>query len=548
MFSRFGPPAGWLLILFSFVSGAAFAEEGRGAKIFLEKCAMCHQPNGLGVPTVYPPLDGSEWLETNRARVIKAVCEGISGPIEVAGQRYSNLMPAQMLDDAQVADVLTYVASAWGNEAPVFTIDEVTAARLKSRFPTYELLVESAQYKPVPAAPPGFVLRELAQSPESLVRLAADDSRQHVYALAGSGAIYAVDLAAGAVVPLILGVDYLDLTRGDISVLGLAVDPKGRVWAVSNQRLTYIQPHQNEITIWRSTIPAEGQPLKMRPWFRTAYPYGVGPFNHGVSTMGFGPDGMLYLNSGSRTDGGEPGNDPNKYQGGEVDITACLWRMDPNALEPKIEVYARGIRNAFGFAWDGAGNLFTFSNGPDTNAPEEMDFIQPGQHYGFPYQFADWPVKPNFPYPHTPKPPEGVKFVHPVVNLGPAAGGSPAGLSTFDAHSCPGGAIWCGDDFPLALRGSFLLTRFGNLLGPPAAPEDVGFDVLTVRPVKRADGTWAAHVNTFIAPLGRPIDILSLGGGRVLILEYTRPTDFKSKLGWLPGRILELTAKPPTAP
>ena len=69
--------------------------------------------------------------------------------------------------------------------------------------------------------------------------------------------------------------------------------------------------------------------------------------------------------------------------------------------------YARGIRNAYGFAWDDAGNLFTFSNGPDYNAPEEMDFIQQGRHYGFPFQFADWPVKAGFPYPHTPAPPAG---------------------------------------------------------------------------------------------------------------------------------------------
>ena len=43
-----------------------------------------------------------------------------------------------------------------------------------------------------------------------------------------------------------------------------------------------------------------------------------------------------------------------------------------------------------------------------------------------------------------------------------------------------------------------------------------------------------------LAPLARPLDVLSIGRGRVLILEYTRPVDFKSKAGWLPGRVLEL--------
>src|SRR5205823_3886870 len=98
-----------------------------------------------------------------------------------------------------------------------------------------------------------------------------------------------------------------------------------------------------------------------------------------------------------------------------------------------------GIRNAYGFAWDGQGNLFTFSNGPDYNAPEEMDFIEQGRHYGFPFQFADWPARPGFPYAHTPAAPVGLEFTYPVVNLGPDGGGSAAGLCTFDPHSSPGG-------------------------------------------------------------------------------------------------------------
>jgi hypothetical protein len=137
-----------------------------------------------------------------------------------------------------------------------------------------------------------------------------------------------------------------------------------------------------------------------------------------------------------------------------------------------------------------------------------------------------------------------LEFTHPVVNLGPAGGGSAKGLSTFDAHSCPGGTIWCGNDFPPPLKGAFLMPRFGNLLGAPAVPDDVGFDVISVRPEKNERGEWVAHVNTVLAPLGRPLDVLALGKGRVLILEYTRSTDFKSKIGWLPGRILELAPTP----
>ena len=78
----------------------------------------------------------------------------------------------------------------------------------------------------------------------------------------------------------------------------------------------------------------------------------------------------------------------------------------------------------------------------------------------------------------------------------------------------------------------------GNLL---ATPQDAGFDLLRVAlRSPRESGRWQAGVSTLLAPLGRPIDVLANGQGKVLILEYTRPTDFKSRVGWLPGRILEL--------
>jgi hypothetical protein len=88
------------------------------------------------------------------------------------------------------------------------------------------------------------------------------------------------------------------------------------------------------------------------------------------------------------------------------------------------------------------------------------------------------------------------------------------------------------------------VTRFGNLLGPPAVADDVGFDLLSVRVDRRDKKRVTAQVNTAVAPLARPLDVIGIGQGRALILEYTRPIDFKSKTGWLPGRILELAPGP----
>ena len=184
----------------------------------------------------------------------------------------------------------------------------------------------------------------------------------------------------------------------------------------------------------------------------------------------------------------------------------------------------------------GAGHLVATDNGPDYDAPEELNVLEKGRHYGFPFQFSDWSKKP---YAYTPDAPAGVTFTHPVVNLGPAGKAGDGPLSTFHPHSSPAGIVWLGDDFPAGWRGTFLLGRYGNLLKQPV---DVGFDVLRARLKKTATG-WEAEMTTALAPLARPIDLHLAGKGKVFIAEYTRPLDHRSGLPMMPGRILELAVK-----
>jgi mono/diheme cytochrome c family protein len=90
----------------------------------------CHQANGRGLPPVYPPLRGSEIVHGDAETLVKIVMHGMEGPIVVDGQRYNQVMPAApLVTDEEIAAVLSYVRSAWGNTgAP---IDAATVAKVR---------------------------------------------------------------------------------------------------------------------------------------------------------------------------------------------------------------------------------------------------------------------------------------------------------------------------------------------------------------------------------------------------------------------------------
>lgn len=524
------------------------ASVNRGRVFYAANCSICHQLTGRGTKGIYPPLAGSDWLAANRREAIRAVVGGLNQPITVNGQGYHGAMPAQVLTDAQVADTLTYVMNSWGNPGGKFAADEVGAVRATTDYKTFEALKQVSDFKPLPPAPTGFDLAEVARLPDFATRLASDGKGGKLFVLGQGGSVWRLDLGTKKLKQILWPTNYPGLKNADLQTLGMALDAQQRLWITFNQRVDSRPLVTNEVGIFRtSAFDAEGDPASPQPWFRTNYPYGIGPYNHGISDIRFGPDGLLYVASGSRTDGGETGDAPNLGKMGEVGITASVWRFDPKAVEPKLEVIARGIRNAYSLGWNGDGQLFTVANGPDAHAPEEMDFITPPkpgeapEHHGFPYQFTDAPAGKKW-YPYTPEAPAGVKFIGPVINSGPAAllGGQPTG--TFTPHSSPAGLVWLDETWPESVRNSFLVGRFGNLI-PGVNNEDTGFDVLNLKMLQRAPGLWTAATTTFLAPLARPIDV-HLAGHKIYVLEYTRPTDFKGKLGWLPGRILALTPRP----
>ncbi|MEZ6087521.1 MAG: c-type cytochrome [Pirellulaceae bacterium] len=108
-----------------------------GAEVYAREshCATCHQPSGQGLPNLYPPIDGSLWTTGNEDRLIRLVLDGMHGTIEVKGKRYSSppLPPMtgfrHLLNDEEIAAVLTYVRNSWSNRAKPITAQHVARMR-----------------------------------------------------------------------------------------------------------------------------------------------------------------------------------------------------------------------------------------------------------------------------------------------------------------------------------------------------------------------------------------------------------------------------------
>ncbi|MGH8017170.1 MAG: c-type cytochrome [Opitutaceae bacterium] len=102
-----------------------------GGRLFTQNCVACHQANGQGIPNVYPPLAGSEWVSGSEDRLVRILLHGLSGPIEVEGKSFNNAMPAfgpqsgYRFNAERIAAVLTYVRGSLGNTAAPVTVEKV---------------------------------------------------------------------------------------------------------------------------------------------------------------------------------------------------------------------------------------------------------------------------------------------------------------------------------------------------------------------------------------------------------------------------------------
>jgi mono/diheme cytochrome c family protein len=109
------------------------ASVARGKTVYLQRCMVCHQADGGGVPKLNAPLDGSSAVNgSDVSKLIKYIVKGFADRVEIDGELYSNAMPAAAdLTDQQIADVLTFIRSNWSNKAGPVTSLQVKQTRSK---------------------------------------------------------------------------------------------------------------------------------------------------------------------------------------------------------------------------------------------------------------------------------------------------------------------------------------------------------------------------------------------------------------------------------
>jgi mono/diheme cytochrome c family protein len=94
----------------------------RGKAVYMQTCITCHQPTGLGLPGVFPPLAGTEYTGGDSRRMIAMTLKGVNPPLKVKEMTYQVPMPPLpvqfpiLADDNKLADVINYVRNSFGNK------------------------------------------------------------------------------------------------------------------------------------------------------------------------------------------------------------------------------------------------------------------------------------------------------------------------------------------------------------------------------------------------------------------------------------------------
>ncbi len=106
-----------------------------GKELYVVTCGACHQPHGNGQEGLAPPLADSEWVLGSEQRIVRITLHGARGPMVVKGKPFELEMPSlAVLDDEQIASLLTYVRREWGHTAD--PVEPATVGKIRAETST----------------------------------------------------------------------------------------------------------------------------------------------------------------------------------------------------------------------------------------------------------------------------------------------------------------------------------------------------------------------------------------------------------------------------
>ena len=111
-----------------------------GRALFEINCQVCHGVDGAGIKGLGAPLDGSNWVQGDKNKMLSIVLYGLTGPIKVGDKTFSppdvgEAMPGMStndkLGDKEIAQIVSYVRNAWSNKASKVKDVDVKTIRQK---------------------------------------------------------------------------------------------------------------------------------------------------------------------------------------------------------------------------------------------------------------------------------------------------------------------------------------------------------------------------------------------------------------------------------
>jgi hypothetical protein len=402
------------------------------------------------------------------------------------------------------------------------------------------------------------------------VQIAKDPRNDQLYYLKINGDVFKLTLSSdtnSSATRIASAADHGLSTK----VQGMAIGPDGTIYIVAN--ISTNSGNSNIARIMKGTPVGSGS----FNWSMLAqtepYPLSRSAFDHLANGLAVSPDGQfLFLNSGSRTDHGEVESTGGLYPNlRDAPLTAKIMRVptsasnlilsnDLNALKAAGYVFAEGTRNAFSLAFGPGDDLFATDNGPDRDMSDELNWMRPGMHYGFPWRMggADNPQQfPNYDpstdllldsrfgavangtYHNDPTfPPPPTNFAEPVINLGPDACSyrdpsdgsikiaSQLGqtLSSVTAHRSPLGLVFDNSSAmapPLQKHGFMLSWTQGDpnddsIVGPFL---DASQDLVDLALTKLGNTNYEARITRLVSGFSNPISAAIIQN-KIYVIEY----------------------------